>query len=113
MNDLASATNVPRPAELIWARYDKDNQSRYYLLLYLGLHDGHAVGIIADKVPDHEILAIRANLALLRQANLQSIGAWIRENLPVSYKHAYRHFEANKLFVMTNFGLEGIQKKLS
>jgi hypothetical protein len=94
-------------AELVWAKYTKPDLPKFYLLLYLGQHDKFISAILANNVPAREIKIIRAHLNKLRQMDLKELNQWIKINLPVTYREAYRHFESNNLEIIHNYGLKG------
>ena len=102
-----------RSTELIWARYDKKDSSKFYLLFYLGERDNLVSAIIADRVPENEIAIIRANLAQLRIWDQQTIQEWVKQTLPTSYTNAYRMFEKDKLEILQTYGLKGFENKIA
>lgn len=102
---------MPQPAELIWARYDKDNFTKHYLLLFIGEHDNATAALIADKVPDNEVAVLRVNLNKIRTYDIKRVGEFIKENMPISYKNAYRHFSNKSLHIERSLGLSPLEPK--
>lgn len=100
---------MPQPAELIWTRYDKEQESKNYLLLYLGEHGTGTIALIADEVPDTEIKILRVNLPQIRSMIPQQIGEFIKKNMPVSYRNAYRHFNTQKLSIIRSYGIKELK----
>ncbi len=101
--------------ELIWARYEVKNPHEFYLLLYLGQSNGKTLAFVADKILDHEIAIIRANLNVLRQLNIGDAMQWFKTNMTSIFNNnrdTYRTFDSNKLFVVKNLGLKGLEQKL-
>lgn len=100
---------MSQPAELIWARYDKDSGSKHYLLVYVGEHDNKTVALIADLIPDSEIKILRQNLGEIRTKDLLSISKFLKDKMPMSYSKAYKHFNTRKLTILRNLGLTAIK----
>lgn len=59
----------PKIGQLVWGLY-KVNPPKYYLIFWLGEHEDHLVGLIADRLTDMEIKILKANIANLRTINL-------------------------------------------
>jgi hypothetical protein len=98
---------TPKKGDLIWTKYQSDKGTKYYLLLFLGIHKEDVYGLNADKVPPEEVIKIRANLDIFRNSDLKEVATWIKGNMPVAYKEGFRRYNGTKLFVINNYGLSG------
>ena len=102
---------MPQPAELLWARYSKENKQQTYLLLYLGEQSNIISALVADKVPDMEITALRINLPHIRTMGTKEMAEWIKKNMPTSYNNAFKNFSSDRLTILRSYGLKTIEAK--
>lgn len=102
---------MPQPAELIWARYTKENKQQTYLLLFLGEQNNIIFALIADKVPDGEVTALRINLPQIQVMGIKEIAEWVKKNMPISYTNAFKNFSSDKLTILRSYGLKTIETK--
>lgn len=101
---------MPQSAELIWARYDKIQPPKFYLLLYLGSSNNHTYALQAETVPDREVAILRSNLNEVRGLDPTALSEWLRKHMPVSYSNAFKQFETDKLIIKQSYGLKPIKK---
>lgn len=93
---------MSRPLDLIWARYDTQSGSKYYLLLYLGEQDEKVNAILSDSVSDQEVLLVRAKVAELRTLSVQELIPWFRNNAPKAYTGIRTFVSKNLTTIKTN-----------
>lgn len=96
---------MPQITELIWARYDSA-ASQHHLLLYIGEKGTQFLALNANKVPDHEIQIIRANLNNLKAMGIDQIVKFLIEFAPISYKVAFRKFQKDRITILKSYGLK-------
>lgn len=97
---------MPQITELIWVRYDSA-ASKHYLLFYIGEKGTKFLALNANKVPDHEIQIIRANLNNLKTMGIDQIKQFLIEFAPISYKVAYRDkFRKDRITILKSYGLK-------
>ena len=101
---------MPQIADLVWARYDTAT-SKQYLLFYIGAKGTQTLGLFADKVPDHEIQAIRANINNLKAMGLDQIVEFLKEFTPTAYRVAFRRFQTDKLTINNAYGIKKLTSK--
>ncbi len=70
---------TPKVGQLVWALYRGKTRSICHLYLYLGKCDEKLVGIDANKIPDHEVAIIKANLAKLRELQTEDMFQFFKE----------------------------------
>jgi hypothetical protein len=90
--------------ELVWARYEKGNSSKYLLLLHLGSYKGKFVGLLSDKIPANIARTISASKDDLDKMSLKERVAWIKKVLP-SYSSAYREINNDRISVEKRYKL--------
>ena len=87
--------------KLIQGRYkDKD-----YVILQLGTHGDKLVGLISNNMSADEIIAAKDKFKSPGLMGLKEAAAWIKENLPFSYRNAYRHFKFSEFKVLKEYKL--------
>jgi hypothetical protein len=99
---------MPQPIELIWARYDKTQQSKYHLLIYFGEHAGNSYAAEAELIPDHEIAILRINLDEIRKLPMTELITWIAKNTPILYNRSLKKFKTEQLIIKTSYNLKPI-----
>lgn len=101
---------MPNNLDLIWSRYDEHTPPKFYLLLYIGEYGNQTNALDANRVPDAEIAAMRANLEDLKKLDTTEVKKWLQKNTPVSYTHALRTFITSKLVFRNTYSLSTIGK---
>jgi len=96
---------MPQITELIWVRYDSA-ASKHYLLLYIGEKGTQFLALDANKVPDHEIQTIRANLNNLKAMGIDQIIEFLIKFAPISYRVTFRRFQKDRITIVKSYGLK-------
>ncbi len=93
---------MAKPLDLLWARYDTQAGSKYYLVLFLGQLDNKIYGILSDSVIDQEVILIRAKVAELRTLDIQRLIQWFKNNAPKAYSGLRTFNDQNLTIINTN-----------
>ncbi len=91
----------PKPGQLVWGLYDV-TPPKYYLIFYLGEHETHLVGLIADKLSDNEIKILKSRIADIRNTPLNKMHDFLIElKCTNAVANAYRKFTSKNFQVKT------------
>ena len=92
--------------KLVWARYDKTQPPKYYLLLVLGEEGDCTLALYSDNIPQDEANRIREIKEELDKMDMTSLHNWFSTNTPLAYKEAYRKFKTKDLCILNEYGLK-------
>ena len=93
--------------KLIWVRYN-DNQTRttkYILLLRLGETENSIYGLLSNSISQMEALLIKQNKNVISNLNKASIIEWLKENIPNTYRYAWREINRSNMEIDKEFNI--------
>ena len=94
-------------ADLIWTKYNSVKKGSYYvLLIYIGENGGKISALIADNVPSEEINILRSEIINLKTLPFEQIGQFIKDNMPIAYARAFRHYDTTRLTILRSYPMK-------
>ena len=72
-------------------------KDKKYVILQLGVHGDKLVALVSNIMPAEEVVRAKEKFKNPGLMGLKEAATWIKENLPISYKTAYRHFKISDL----------------
>lgn len=87
-------------------KYQKENESKIFIVLILGRKNNKLVCIIDDYISQNDTKLIKLNSGKLNNYTISNKINWFKNNLPHLYKKGYREIFLNKVTLLKSFPIK-------
>jgi hypothetical protein len=96
--------------KLLHLRYNKDNNSKTYFILYLGEQSSTIIGLDEQIIPIEQVNLIRSNIEQIKKMTQEEEIKWMKENIP-AYRIGFRTFNKEFVTILNEYNIKPIDDK--